>query len=281
MVARALFPADQLGRNRFPTLGIQVEAMEPTANNWPLVSCIMPTYNRRRFVPNAIEDFLRQDFPNTELVIVDDGADAVGDLVPADPRIRYVRLSCRATVGAKRNLACEQSGGSLIAHWDDDDRHAPRRLRYQVEAIRNAEADLCGLKTLLYYDTRSGQAWRYAYPERQRPWLAGCSLLYTRDFWKTHRFPETDVGEDAQFVWGADPRRMVALADPTISVFLIHDQNVAPKPTGSAWWQPHPAEEVRRLLDENWGVAPQARRRCLRRQPPPEVGPIPSSPRCH
>jgi hypothetical protein len=243
------------GRDRFPSEAIEVDAMEPSADDWPLVSCIMPTANRRRFVPTAIADFLRQDFPNKELLIVDDGADAVGDLVPADPRIRYVSLSRRATVGAKRNLACEHSRGALIAHWDDDDRHAPWRLRCQVEALRDAGADLCGLKTLLYFDTRSGQAWRYTYPEDHRPWLAGCSLLYTREFWRSHRFPETDVGEDTQFVWGADPRRMVTLTDPTISVFLIHDQNVAPKPTGGAWWQPHPADEVRRLLGEDWGAA--------------------------
>ena len=60
--------------------------MTPTARDWPLVSCIMPTYNRRHFVPRAIRSFLRQDFPHKELVIVDDGAEAVGDLVPVDPR---------------------------------------------------------------------------------------------------------------------------------------------------------------------------------------------------
>ncbi len=66
---------------------------------------------------------------------MDDGTDAIGDLVPADPRVRYIRLSRRATVGSKRNLACEEARGSLIAHWDDDDWHAPRRLRCQVEAL--------------------------------------------------------------------------------------------------------------------------------------------------
>jgi hypothetical protein len=228
--------------------------MAPTANDCPLVSCIMPTYNRRRFVPRAIRSFLRQDFPNKELVIVDDGTDAIGDLVPDDPRMRYIRLSRRATVGAKRNLACDQSGGSLIAHWDDDDWHAPRRLRCQVEALLEAGADLCGLKTLLFYDTRNDQAWRYTYPDDRRPWLSGSSLLYTRDFWIGHRFAETDVGEDSQFVWGADPLRIAALADFTIHVGIIHGGNVAAKQTGGAWWQPHPVDEVRQLMGEEWGA---------------------------
>ena len=58
----------------------------------PLVSCIMPTYNRRAFVPYAINYFLRQDYENKELLIVDDGTDPVKDLVPADKQIRYIRI---------------------------------------------------------------------------------------------------------------------------------------------------------------------------------------------
>ena len=54
----------------------------------PLVSCIMPTYNRREFVPRAIRYFLRQDYANKELIIIDDGTDAIKDLVSDDERIR-------------------------------------------------------------------------------------------------------------------------------------------------------------------------------------------------
>ena len=68
--------------------------------NMPLVSCIMPTFNRRAFAGQAIEYFLRQDYPNRELIILDDGTDAIGDLVPADPRIRYLRLNKKYLLGA-------------------------------------------------------------------------------------------------------------------------------------------------------------------------------------
>ena len=53
----------------------------------------MPTRNRRAFVGQAIAYFQRQDYPARELIIVDDGDDPVGDLIPPDdPRIRYVAL---------------------------------------------------------------------------------------------------------------------------------------------------------------------------------------------
>src|SRR3712207_6562734 len=104
----------------------------------PLVSCIMPTADRRAFVARAVEYFLRQDYAARELIDVDDGRDAVGDLVPADERVRYVRLDKKLTVGAKRNLACEAARGEVVAHWDDDDWHAPRRLSYQVGELLRA-----------------------------------------------------------------------------------------------------------------------------------------------
>jgi len=47
----------------------------PNSERWPLISCIMPTYNRRPFLPLALRCFLDQDYPNKELIIVDDGED--------------------------------------------------------------------------------------------------------------------------------------------------------------------------------------------------------------
>jgi glycosyltransferase involved in cell wall biosynthesis len=57
----------------------------------PFVSCIMPTRNRRRFLSQAIWYFLRQDYRNREMIIVDDGEDCVQDNIPRDPRIHYIR----------------------------------------------------------------------------------------------------------------------------------------------------------------------------------------------
>src|SRR5437868_4002655 len=104
----------------------------------PLVSCLMPTADRRRFVPQAIAYFLRQDYAERELVILDDGLDPIADLVPADPRIRYERLTRRPSLGEKRNLAVEHARGDLLLHWDDDDWFSSDRVRLQVDALLGA-----------------------------------------------------------------------------------------------------------------------------------------------
>lgn len=47
--------------------------------NHPPVSCVMPTDGRRRFVPRAVEYFLRQHYPNKVLLVVADGVESVAD----------------------------------------------------------------------------------------------------------------------------------------------------------------------------------------------------------
>lgn len=219
----------------------------------PLVSCIMPTANRRLFVPWAIEYFLRQDYPNKELVIVDDGTDVIEDLIPNDTQIRYLRLPVRHRVGAKRNLACEAAHGNIIVHWDDDDWHARHRLRYQVTELLGSGAEVCGITNPLFYDIRNRRAWQYQYSKNQRFWLSGSTLCYLRRFWNGHRFADVDVGEDARFVFSGDPSRMTALADPTFHVGMIHPHNVSPKQTRGVCWRPYGVEEILRLLgDDGW-----------------------------
>jgi glycosyltransferase involved in cell wall biosynthesis len=216
-----------------------------------LISCIMPTHDRRTFVPRAIDCFLHQDYPNRELVIVDDGHDRVADLVPADPRIRYLPLDQRLTIGAKRNLAIEHASGTLIAHWDDDDWHAPRRLSYQVDALMREQGDICGIQRMLFYEQTTGQFWLYEYPATERHWLIGGSLVYTRPFWAQAPFPPIQVGEDTRFLLNHPLQRAVVLADHTFYVATIHPANTSAKNTQGAYWSRWDGD-LAAILGESW-----------------------------
>ncbi|HEX2912428.1 MAG TPA: glycosyltransferase [Chloroflexia bacterium] len=207
-----------------------------TEAHLPLVSCIMPTANRRQFVPQAIRYFLAQDYPNRELVVLDDGAEPVGDLMPDDPRIRYIRLSGQRTLGQKRNECVEASQGDLIMHWDDDDWMAPHRISYQVGALLQAGAEVCSLQNLLFYEPASGKSWLYKYPQSQKRWLAGGPLLYTRAFWKRSPFPAIQVGSDTRFVWSHNLDKAVVLPDYTFYVAMIHQANTSQKDRRGPYW---------------------------------------------
>jgi FkbM family methyltransferase len=208
----------------------------------------MPTFNRRRFVPEAIENFRLQTYANRELIIVDDGTDPIQDLVPDDPRIRYVQLEDRLTTGAKRNIACEHAAGELIVHWDDDDWSAPDRVEVQVRMLLESGADLCGQRELLFYEPAANRAWRYSYPERARPWVAGGTMCYPREIWAHHRFPDVRQGEDTQFVWSVRGLRVQVITRDDLYVATIHPGNTSAKRTGGVRWTSVPVATIQSVL---------------------------------
>jgi glycosyltransferase involved in cell wall biosynthesis len=222
--------------------------------NIPVVTCIMPTANRRRFVPHALECFGRQDYPHLELVILDDGGDEVADLMPADPRVRYVRLACRQQIGVKRNTACELALGDVIVHWDDDDWSAPHRVSAQVEALAANGADVCGLSRLYFYEPATDRAWEYRYPIDGRPWVYGATLCYTKAFWRRNPFPEIRVGEDTRFVWSNRPARIRVLDDCGLFVATIHSANTSPKYVGDSRWRSSGVAELCAVAGQRWAA---------------------------
>ena len=212
----------------------------------------MPTAGRRQWVPQAIRCFLRQDYPNRELVILDDDGGAK-DLIPADSRIRYKKPGRTHTLGAKRNLCVAESRGDLILHWDDDDWFAPHRISYQVDELLRTGAEICGLSRMLFHELSTGRTWLYEYPrDRGQRWLAGGSLLYTRDFWKRSPFPDVQIAEDTSFVWSQSLDDAVVLADAQIYVAMIHGRNTSPKLVDDPSWTPWHGD-LRRILGEDTG----------------------------
>jgi glycosyltransferase involved in cell wall biosynthesis len=214
----------------------------------PLISCVMPTFDRRSFVPQAVRYFLRQDYPAKELIIVDDGPEPVRDLLPADHRITYHRLDKRTVLGAKRNMACELARGTIVVHWDDDDWASPQRVSLQVAALTAGDADICGVASLLYYDPASSAAWRFTWPDRLRAWAAGPSLCFRKELWARSPFPDVAIGEDTRFVFSPAVRRVADVQAAGCIVGIIHPRNTAPKSVRGVHWTPKPVSEVESLL---------------------------------
>jgi glycosyltransferase involved in cell wall biosynthesis len=216
----------------------------------PLVSCLMPTADRRVFVPHAIAQFLRQTYAPRELVIVDDGADPVGDLVPDDPRIRYVRAERSTSLGAKRNLACSLARGTLLAHWDDDDWMSVARLAAQVAALQAARADVCGLATVRYFDPAGDRAWEYRWTDRRRGWVGGNTLLYRRAAWERRPFPGLNEGEDTRWVFSLPA--VHAMRDGSWFAGMVHAGNTSPKQTRGPHWHPISPDVIRAMMGDDW-----------------------------
>jgi glycosyltransferase involved in cell wall biosynthesis len=113
--------------------------------NHPLVTVIVPVYNGERFVAQAIEAILAQDYPALELIVVDDGStDATREIVSGYPRALCISQS-NAGPSAARNAGIEASTGDLLTFCDCDDMYRPDKVSSQVRHLEQNTDAACVL----------------------------------------------------------------------------------------------------------------------------------------
>lgn len=106
----------------------------------PLVSVIIPTYNRAEIMEISINSVFRQTHSNLEIIIVDDASnDNTKEVVEAinNSKIRYYRHSTNRGGAAARNTGIEAAKGDYIAFLDSDDAWVPNKLELQLSSIQN------------------------------------------------------------------------------------------------------------------------------------------------
>lgn len=199
----------------------------------PLVSCIMPTSDRAKFIPGAIQNFLRQTYQPSELLVIDDGSESIEHLVPSLPHIRYLRMQSRLPLGGKRNYGVACAAGEVIAHWDDDDRYSPDRIATQVsELLQNPDVVIVGYRDIDFITTR-GVYWRMI---GDPGYIAGTSMMYWRSWAVAHPFPVQTVGEDNAFLARCNGRVKILAGNGAV-ICRIHADNTVKKRPGGRGWQ--------------------------------------------
>lgn len=106
----------------------------------PLISVVLPTYNRASLLPRAIKSVLSQTYKNFELIIIDDNSsDNTKEIVKCfkDKRIKYIRHKENKGGAAARNAGIKLAKGKYIAFQDSDDKWLLRKLEKQIQVIRN------------------------------------------------------------------------------------------------------------------------------------------------
>jgi len=110
-----------------------------------LVSCLCNTYGRPNFLEEAIKCFLDQDYPNKELIVLNDQVNVnyyVNRHIEAD-NIRIVNCPKRFdNLGQKRNYSLDLAKGDYICVWDDDDLYTPWRISESVKYMENNDCDI-------------------------------------------------------------------------------------------------------------------------------------------
>lgn len=121
-------------------------AASQAANPKPLVTVVMPTFNRGELLAEAVRSVIAQTYQHWELILVDDGS-TDGSIAPLEaldePRLRIVRQPHCGRVARLRNLGAAAGSGDYIAFLDSDDLWLPRRLERQFAGLAGSGAAWC------------------------------------------------------------------------------------------------------------------------------------------
>lgn len=100
----------------------------------PLVSVIVPTYNRSGMLREAIQSILNQTFQHFEIIIINDAGEDISPVVRAfnSPKIVYISHETNKGLAASRNTGIRAARGKYVAYLDDDDLFYPDHLETLV-----------------------------------------------------------------------------------------------------------------------------------------------------
>lgn len=211
----------------------------------PRVSVIIPCYNQARFLAEAIQSTLDQDYPAKEVIVVNDGSpDNTREVAAAfDERIIYIEQPNSGAAGA-RNTGIRASHGEYIAFLDADDVCLPGRLAQQAAILdQHPEIGLVatdaylvdsaghhlGLKSALSGTPRHADDFRW---ETVEYCATTSTVMARRQCFETCGYFEESVGEHSAggedwlaWVRISHDFPMVYLSTPTIK-YRLHEINV-------------------------------------------------------
>src|SRR5918992_1242380 len=122
----------------------------------PDITVVIPTRDRAEFLPLAVQTATEQESVDVAVVVVDDRSKvpAAGLSRLGDPRVRIVRLSTKSGVPAARNAGLAATQTEWVAFLDDDDVWAPTKLRQQLDAAENENAEWVYCAAVMFDERR-------------------------------------------------------------------------------------------------------------------------------
>ena len=184
----------------------------------PRLSIIIPVYNVKPYLSEALDSVLNQTYKNIEVILINDGSTDGSDEIcisyaEQDERIRLIHQANKGLSGA-RNTGLDVMTGDIVAFLDSDDAYDPDYLNRMVGAMIYEQADLVVCKYTNHYtndqmiftgnEKISPNATEGSYDRKQ----ALCAFvdgnintavwnkIYKRYLWEQIRFPDGHVYED-------------------------------------------------------------------------------------
>ncbi|MBZ9652109.1 glycosyltransferase family 2 protein [Psychroflexus montanilacus] len=161
-------------------------------NNQPLVSVIIPTYNRAHLIGETLDSVLAQTYLNWECIIVDDGSsdntdEVVSDYVSKDSRFKYFHRPDEHLPGGNgaRNYGFKMSQGEYVNWFDSDDLMVAEKLEVKVKAMLENDVDFVVSQTKYFNAPGNINDYKYDFKEDEVSFESFTSTYiswYTPDF---------------------------------------------------------------------------------------------------
>jgi glycosyltransferase involved in cell wall biosynthesis len=102
------------------------------------ISVIIPVFNGEKYILEAIQSVVQQDYKNVEIIVIDDGStDRSIELVEKHPAAVKIIQQANAGPAAARNSGLNHASGDFIAFLDADDLYPPNKFEVQLEYFKN------------------------------------------------------------------------------------------------------------------------------------------------
>lgn len=164
----------------------------------PKITAVMVTGKdpaRNWLARAAVESFKLQQYPNKELLVINDGDSKLLSDYEVDSAVRELHVPRQRTLGDLRNIGLDEAAGEWLMQWDDDDWSHPDRMSYQASRMNGVDAVLLRCQIRYSFLNNCARIWRWTY--NSSPAIPG-TILHRRD--GAARYRSEGIKEDEYFL---------------------------------------------------------------------------------
>lgn len=217
----------------------------------PLVSVIVPAFNCEKYISEALDSIIRQDYPAMEILVVDDGStDSTPEILQSYADTVTILQQINSGSAVARNRGMQTANGKYVAFLDSDDIWLEGKLRSQVDFLEeNSEYGAVFTDWVCWHPDNSGNFQRRRFEEEEpilkrsfSGWLfkdlvddcimwTGTVLIRREVYEKIGLFDRTlRRGQDYDYWLRIAEHFQAHKLDRVYAVYRMHDESITHKP---------------------------------------------------
>lgn len=209
--------------------------------NIPEISILIPTYNRRKFLPFILRNLKVQQYPHNKLQVVidDDGTeplldgDDYKDFIDAIKpiKLKYIRNKKKCSIGEKRNRLIKNANHNILAMMDDDDLYEPTYLTHSYNVLKSTGVGCVGSDKLIFlYPPYTKEDFYSLDCGDNKKLIHEATMVFHRKWYnKTNGFDGTSRAENAGLI-NSTKLKTIELTNPYYTMTAIcHNKNTINK----------------------------------------------------